>query len=338
MLLALALTTQTWTMVVGGEIMLNGVKPSGKTFAGIKAWTTKADIATANLEIPLTNSRTATVRKTPSELRARTQYILKADPGHVKWLADAGFDVVGLGNNHSMDYGWNGLQGMQKLLDKNGIEWCGAGKNAEEATAPRILRIKNGLKIAFVSIHAFRTDYGLWKCTPATEKSPGVATLAGVQVANGGDVLSRRQKAIVGEARKQADVVVVWLHWGTEKKSIPDFFQVKLGRGFIEAGADCVLGAHPHVLQGAENYAGKPLFYSLGNLVSPRPGSTAVFRLTFTGRKLVRTEMLPCSISGGRVAPVPFAQRQSKSDSFTKLSASSARKYKHPKALPLSVK
>lgn len=336
MLLALTLASQTWTMVVGGDIMLNGVRPSPNTFAGIKPWTTKADIAVANLEIPLTDSRTATVRKTAAELRARQQYILKADPGHAKWIADAGFDVVSLGNNHALDYGPSGLKQMQGLLDKNGIKWCGAGSNAASALTPKTITLKSGMRVAFLSLHAFRTDFGLWKCTPATATSAGVATLGGISVSKGGDVFSRRIKSIVKKAKSNADFLVVSLHWGTEKRTVPDLYQAQLGRRFIEAGADCVLGSHPHVLQGAESYVKKPLFYSLGNLVSPRPATTGIFRLTYEGKKLVKTEMLPLAISGGKVAPVK--NTAARVSAFNGLSRTAVAKYRHPKAAVLPVK
>jgi poly-gamma-glutamate capsule biosynthesis protein CapA/YwtB (metallophosphatase superfamily) len=77
---------------------------------------------------------------------------------------------------------------------------------------------------------------------------------------------------------------------------------VLLGRALVDAGADVVWGNHPHVLQGAEIYNGKPILYSCGNMISPLPGSTALFRLTFEEKKLQSIEVLPASISGGRVA------------------------------------
>lgn len=337
MLLAIALASQTWTMVIGGDIMLNGLRPSAETFKAIEAWTTKADIATANLEIPLTTSAIATRRKTAADLAARNQYILKADPKHVASLRTAGFDLLGLANNHAMDYGYAGVKQMQGLLEKNGIAWCGSGKDIDQAARPRIVTLSNGFRVAYLAFLAFRTPGGLGKCTPATSTSAGVATLPALPVSKGGDVLSRQVKTAVRSAKRVSDMVVVHLHWGTEKRPVPDLWQAQLGRRFIEAGADCVIGNHPHVLQGAELYAGKPLFYSLGNLVSPRPATTAIFRLTFEGKKLKKTEIMPLSISGGRIRAVAAGQRPSRLSAYQSLSRQAVVKYRHPKAKALTI-
>ena len=124
----------------------------------------------------------------------------------------------------------------------------------------------------------------------------------------------------------------------TERKTVPDPYQVTLGRGFVEAGADCVLGAHPHVLQGAELYAGRPVFYSLGNLVSPLSGSTGVFKLTFEGRRLKGVEMLPCAIRSGKVEPLLPATWPKAKSRFAVLGATAAAKYKNPKSVPLKAR
>jgi poly-gamma-glutamate synthesis protein (capsule biosynthesis protein) len=188
--------------------------------------------------------------------------------------------------------------------------------------------------VAFVAFLAFRTEGGLWKCTPATDTSFGVATLANAKT--GEDVPPKNRmkkiKAIVARARSMADVVVVWLHWGTERRTVPDPFQVQLGRAFVEAGADCVLGSHPHVLQGGEIYAGRPIFYSLGNLVSPLPATTAVFWLTFEGRKFVKSRMLPCRIGSGRVEPIKVEDRPNARAAFLKLGQAVTTKFRNSRS------
>lgn len=314
-------------MVIGGDIMLNGIRPSAKTFEGIQKFVVSGDIATANLEIPLTNSRTATSRKTPAELKARSQFILKADPGHGTYIAKTGFDVLSLGNNHAMDYGFSGLQQEQQLLTKLGIDFCGAGKTSLDASGPVVTQTKDGLKVAFVSFLAFKSAGGLWKCTPATAKTPGVATLPGLS--------NKALKTIIRNAKKGADLAVVWLHWGTERKTLPDIFQIRLGRMFIEAGADAVLGAHPHVLQGAELFAGRPIFYSLGNLISPIGGSTGLFELKFEASKLKEVKMLPCDIRGGRVTPVAKKDTSKAVTRFKSLCSAIAKAFPNKKSSPL---
>lgn len=315
---------QTWTMVAGGDIMLNGVAPSTKTFADFKSFVSLADFATANLEIPLTASRTPTKRKTPAELKARSQFILKADPRHASSIANAGFDVVGLGNNHAMDYGYAAMASMRATLSKLGVGTCGAGANYDEAASPATYIVKKSKSIAVLSFLAFKTPGGLWKCTPAGAKTPGVATVPPGKVAS-----------LVRSAKKSASFVLVWLHWGLERKTVPEAFQVKLGRSFIDAGADCVLGAHPHVLQGAEVYNGKPVFYSLGNLVSPLPSTTGLFRLNFNGNQFVSAEMAPASITGGAVRSV--RSTRSYVNRFNSLSQAIGKLHKNKKSLPLLV-
>lgn len=296
--LALLAVAPSWTLAVGGDVMLNQVRPSAQTFAGAAGLFQSADVAYANLEIPLTRSGKATPRKSAVARAARTQFVLRADPGHAKWLDEAGFDVFSLGNNHAMDYGAEGLNETTALLDKAGIVWTGAGRSRTQAERVAVVKAK-GLRIGFLSFLGFLGDGALDACWPATDKAPGIAVLR-----FGGAVDSRaraRLKAHVEAARKACDVLVVAMHWGDEKATRPKDYQVRLGRAWIDAGADLVVGAHPHVLQGKELYQGKPILYSAGNLVSPRPGSTAVYRLRFEGRTLRGWEARPARISGGRV-------------------------------------
>jgi poly-gamma-glutamate capsule biosynthesis protein CapA/YwtB (metallophosphatase superfamily) len=297
--LALLAAAPSWTLAVGGDVMLNSVTPSAKTFGGVAGLFRSADVAYANLEIPLTRSGKATPRKSAAARAARTQFVLRADPGHARWLDDAGFDALSLGNNHAMDYGPAGLAETTGLLDKLGVVWFGAGRDRAQAERVAVVKAK-GLRIGFVSFLGFMGDGALNACWPAADRAPGIAVLR-----FGGTVDARaraRLKAHVEAARKSCDVLVVAMHWGDEKATRPKDYQVRLGRAWIDAGADLVVGAHPHVLQGKELYRGKPILYSAGNLVSPRPGSTAVYRLRFEGRTLKGWEARPARISGGRVS------------------------------------
>lgn len=344
MVLSVAVAAQTWSLIVGGDIMFNGVKTSAKPFAKIESWVRGADIATANLEIPLTTARKATTRKSAAELKAKKQFVLKADPKHAPSIAKAGFDFVGLANNHAMDYGMQGLDQMTTALAKNRISYSGAASSFADAASPVVIQTSNGVKVALVSFLAFQTERALWKCTYATAGSAGVATLHEAMVLDpkppkskkGSDPVLRITKKIVAELKQQAAVVVVWLHWGVERKSLPELYQVRLGRAFIEAGADCVLGAHPHVLQGAEVYAGKPILYSVGNLVSPLPASTGLVRLEFDGREFQSARFLPCTISGGAVAPTKATLATSALNNFKLLCKSLTTRFKSKKSRPLS--
>lgn len=313
---AAALLQPTWTLLLGGDVMLNGIDPASRPLQYIAAYTRSADLSILNLEIPLTSAQTATARKTPAQLRAKTQFVLKAHPHHIGSLWGAGIDAVTLGNNHAMDYGPAGLAEMTGLLSARSIAYAGAGADAAAASAPAALSVR-GMRVALISMLAFKTQTALNTCWPATNDSPGIATLylAGVI----GDSAKERVRQVVSAAKEEADFLIVALHWGAEKKSVPEGYQVSLGRAFIEAGADLVVGHHPHVLQGGEVYSGRPILYSLGNLVSPRPGSTALFELTFQGTDLKSVAALPCEIRDGKVKPIADPRNRQALSSFRQL-------------------
>jgi hypothetical protein len=295
---AFQIRTGEWSLFCGGDIMLNGVSPSVPVFKGISV---PADaIFYANLEIPLTNTSERTGRKTAADIAARNQYVLKADPGHIKNLFSSGIDVVSLGNNHAMDGGVSGLKQTTSLLASYHIQRCGAGVNWADATKSTVVVAPDGTRVAFISYLSFRSIGGLRICTPATAESAGVAalTLGG----KSGTAELERLRKIVDRARLDADMVVVALHWGIEKQPFPAPFQVSLGRLFVDAGADVVLGAHPHVLQPGELYKGKPIIYSLGNFVNPGGGQAAIYKLTFDKSLFKAAEIVPTSYSGGRVS------------------------------------
>lgn len=283
--------------------MLNGIDPRQDPLKTIAPAFAVADIAIANLEIPLTDVRTPTRLKSAADLKARRQFVLRADPRHLTHLRSAGFDLLALGNNHTMDFGPAGMRQTRALLRRAGIGAAGAGENQTEAEAPAVFALDRGPRVALVSYLAFVTDRAMAVCGPAGPQRPGIATL------NLGGQLNtparERLRAIVARARTQADIVVVALHWGIERESRPREWQVRLGRAFASAGADVVLGAHPHVLQGVEVVNGTPILYSTGNLISARPGRTAVYTLRFRGRHYLGMDIRPVDLRGGRAAWVP---------------------------------
>jgi len=285
------------SLLFGGDLMLNAVPVKAAPLRALAPQAAKHDAFFANLEIPLTNVRTATVRKTPKELRERDQYILKADPKHIASLKQAGITAVSLANNHAMDYGWRGLSQQNAALEAAGIPHAGAGKNA--AAAARAVTVQAGkYRVALISSLAFMSRTALWKCTPATTKQPGIMVLPFNGVIN--NTARTKLKSWIGTARKNHDLVVVALHWGIERKPVPSPYQVALGRACIDAGADIVWGHHPHVLQAAELYQGRPIMYSLGNLVSPTPAQSALISAKLQDGKWT-LNVLPTAISGGRV-------------------------------------
>jgi poly-gamma-glutamate synthesis protein (capsule biosynthesis protein) len=165
-------------------------------------------------------------------------------------LKYAGFDVLTLANNHSNGEGQVVFNDMRANLTKHGFGHGGGGANLAEATAPIIASAK-GMRLAFLSYDNILPQ-GPW----ATANSWG---LAPINV----DTLP----ADIAAARKQADLVIPYFHWGIEYTNDPTNYQQNVARAAIDAGADMVLGNHPHWTQGIERYKGKLIIYSMGNFV-----------------------------------------------------------------------
>jgi poly-gamma-glutamate synthesis protein (capsule biosynthesis protein) len=147
-----------------------------------------------------------------------------------------------------------------------------------------------------------------------------------------------RIQELVRRAKSAGEVVLVALHWGNERETVPTPYQVALGRAFVDAGADVVIGHHPHVLQGSELYKGKPILYSLGNLVSSIGGPTAVYRVHFEGREPSSVSVQPCYIGGGRVGPVKGATTAKRLEEIRALGAKQRAKYPSKDSRPLHLR
>jgi len=202
----------------------------------------KADITMANLETPLTSQGKAQSK----------DYVYRSSPEALPALQAAGIDLVTGANNHIMDYGETGLLDTLDSLDNAGLKRVGMGRNFEEAFKPVIME-HNGVKIAFFGFSRVVPDTSWF----ATVNKPGVA---------GTYVPDQALKAIA-EAREQADLVVVFAHWGVERQDSPVKEQTELAHQYIDQGADLVVASHPHVVQGFEQYKGKWIAYSLGNFI-----------------------------------------------------------------------
>ena len=199
-----------------------------------------ADIAMVNLECPVTLHG----KKVPKPFNFRMR------PGFLQVLKDAGIDVVNIANNHIYDYGEVGLFDTIAYLDSVGIGHVGAGRNRTEAHRPYIANVW-GKRLGFLGY------YGGGESPVATQRA-GVAK-RDIELIQS-DILALKEK-------DSADFVVVNIHWGTEKADTPETWQVQLAHQIIDAGANAVIGHHPHVLQGIEKYKSGVIVYSLGNLV-----------------------------------------------------------------------
>lgn len=206
-----------------------------------------ADVAVVNLEC------TVSRRGAPLD----KEFTFRADPEALVAMADAGVDVAGLGNNHAVDYGRTALADTLVHLREAGIAPVGAGMDDDEAYRPVVVE-RRGTRIAFVSATRVMPDR-----FAADPDRPGVASA----------YEEARLVEAVGRADAGADVVVVLIHWGQELQGEPDDTQVRLGRALVDAGADAVVGHHPHVLQPVARYRGAVIAYSLGNFVFSSPSA-----------------------------------------------------------------
>ena len=203
-----------------------------------------ADIMMLNNEFPYSN------RGTPTEGK---QFTFRAKPESVNILEDMGVDIVSLANNHAYDYGETALLDTLDVLEEAGMPYVGAGHNLEEAARP-VYFIAGDQKIAFVSATQIeRLDNPDTK--GATDTTPGV-----FRCWNPGKLLE-----IVKEAKENSDFVVVYIHWGTENTDQLDWAQLDQAPKLVDAGADLIIGDHPHCLQPIQYVKGVPVIYSLGN-------------------------------------------------------------------------
>jgi len=210
-------------------------------FAPVARALAQADIGVGNLECAIAAG---------GEPFPDKYYTFRAHPALARGLGQSGLNVMSLANNHSLDFGIEGLQETMRHLEEQGIAHLGAGANAQEAARPLIREI-NGVTVALVAFVSYAPGFA------ATDTSPGVNFLFDLQ----------RLDEAVQEAREQADVVVVILHGGTEYARTSNAEQRAAAHSAIDAGADLVIGHHPHVLQDTEIYQDRLIVYSLGDFV-----------------------------------------------------------------------
>lgn len=197
-------------------------------------------------------------------------YTFRAKPERVEVLKQLGVDAVTLANNHVYDYGKKALLDTFSVLEEAEIPYFGAGKNLEEAMSPLYLEV-DGKTIALVG--ASRAEKN--KMTPqATETEPGILRCYDTTLF----------LESIREAKANADFCIAFVHWGTEYSFDLEQIQIDTGREYLDAGADVIIGAHSHCLQGLEYYDGKPIVYSLGNYwFNEKTLDTMLIQLHFYG-------------------------------------------------------
>ena len=189
---------------------------------------------------------------TRGEAMAGKEYTFRVPPSYVSILTEMGVDVAGVANNHALDYGKDAYTDTLSTLHSAGISTVGGGNSYNEAAAPAVLN-KNGETFAILATSRVIPS-GSWNIDNST---PGMLTTY-----DPNELIAKIKKA-----KASYNHVLVEVHWGKEYADHPEDYQVDFAHKYIDAGADAVIGMHPHVLQGIEFYKGKLIFYSLGNFM-----------------------------------------------------------------------
>ena len=269
---------QEATLLFAGDLFLTDLLQSKYNQQGISAAASdsllsvlrEADIFMLNEEFPF---------GTTGEPMEEKEYTFRVDPSYSTVLSELGVDIVTLANNHMLDFGRGPLTETLNTLDQAGIAHVGAGENLDEAKTLKTFEM-GGRTIGFLGASRVIPEHS-WN---ASSGSSGLFTTYDAAV-----LVEQIQKA-----EESCDFTVVYVHWGIEKNTQPEEYQKTLARQYIDAGADAVIGAHPHVLQGIEFYQGKPIFYSLGNFIfSNGAYETMLVELTVGGTE-TEIRLIPC--------------------------------------------
>ncbi|WP_308167475.1 CapA family protein [Catellatospora tritici] len=236
------------TLAFAGDVHFTGrtlalLKDPDNAFGPYAKQLRAADFAMVNMETPITDRGS----EQPKEFHFRGPK--EAYPA----IKAAGIDLVSIANNHTLDYGQIGLLDTLDSAKEAGQPVVGAGHNTEEAYAPYLTTVK-GVRLAIVGMSQVHDLKEQWKPTPTR---PGIAMAFDKNLA----------VAAVQKARTQADVVIVFMHWGTEGQSCPNGEQKTFAKLMADNGADLVLGTHAHVLLSDGFIGDTYVHYGLGNFL-----------------------------------------------------------------------
>ena len=248
----------------------------GYAWTGLDGLFRDDDLSVVNLECAIST------RGTPFP----KEFTFRGPPEALPPMAQAGVEVANLGNNHAYDFGPQALLDSRRYLREAGIAPVGAGKDRDQALAAAYFDLK-GWRVAVVGLDMVVDPY---PAALATEDKPGTAA---------GHDTGLMLKAI-RDAERQADLVVVAIHWGVELDTVPRAEQVALGHRFVDAGADIIFGHHAHRLQPMDTYHGRPIFWGLGNFVWPNfsaeGSTTAVAEVIVRRNGQLAGRLLPAQI------------------------------------------
>lgn len=283
------------TLAFGGDTHADGRSRSALGVTGLAAIAPllrDADLTMVNLETAITTRGTA----------ASKAFTFRAPPVFLTRLLAAGVDVVTAANNHGRDYGRVGLEDTLAAERSRGLPIVGIGRDAHEAFAPFRATVR-GVRVAVLG-ETQVLDAELAASWSATDSQPGLASAQD----------PTRLLAAVRSARASSDLVVVYLHWGTERVTCPTQRQRTLARSLEAAGADVIVGSHAHRLLGAGRHGSAYVSYGLGNFVFSTAGGpgadTGVLRLTVSARRVVDEQWRPAVIRGGVPHPIRGAEAE----------------------------
>ena len=244
-----------------------------------------ADLTVINNEFPFSTRGTQAPDK---------QFTFRVDPKYVSVLTDMGVDIATLANNHVLDFGPDALQDTFDTLDHAGIDYMGAGNDPARAEA-LVTREAGGKTFGFLAASRVIPVVS-WDIQ---NSSPGVFTTYD----------PTRLVAAIKAAKESCDYLTVFVHWGIEREEYPQDYQVSMAKQYIDAGADLVIGSHPHVLQGITYYKDKPICYSLGNFIFNRDiPRTAAVKVTIDGEKEPEIRLIAATASNARTVACEDAQ------------------------------
>ena len=252
----------------------------------------RADFTMVNLETAITTRG----REEPKK------YNFRAPASAFSALKAAGIDVVSMANNHGVDYGQVGLRDSLAAIKKSGYPVVGIGRNAAEAYKPYYATVK-GTRLAVIGATQVLDDNLIAGWT-ATGSQGGLASAKNAP----------RLVHEVRKARSRADAVIVYLHWGQEMRACPLPRQKVLAAQLVKAGADVIIGGHAHVPLGGGFMQGRYVDYGMGNFLfyaaSGRTADSGILEVTLRGRKVLKAQWKPATISGGVPRLLAGASRQ----------------------------
>ncbi len=272
---------ETISFVFGGDVNLHRFQDGYKSKGAVHMiaqehldFMKAADFTMVNQEFPFSTRGEAIADKT---------YTFREDPALVTVFPDLGVDMVSLANNHTLDFGRDALEDTLVTLENAKLPYGGAGRNYSEAKTLRTFDIK-GRKLGVLCASRVIPDSG-WNATSTTSGLFTTYEPKGLLKA-------------IEEAKTKCDLVVVYVHWGVERQELPEDYQKSLAKQYIDSGADIVIGAHPHIWQGIEFYKGKPIAYSLGNLIFSNTLETGLLKVDVAADNQMSLTIVPLERSG----------------------------------------